>query len=82
MDNDLCPVCGKPLEIGFICSPYPFFWDAGEKWISWKIRDRKLIPPAPIIERLTRLAVKVRAYHCENCDLFLIYGRDTKKDER
>ncbi len=82
METLLCPACSEALVKGFIVSPYPFFWYAGEKYVAWTRPDRKLIPPAPLLERLTRLTRKVRAYHCESCDLFLIYGRDIEKDER
>ena len=78
MDTNSCPKCGETLVKGFIACAYPFFWYAGEKYTAWTRPDRTLIPPAPLRERLTRLAMKVRAYHCESCDLFLIYGKDVK----
>ena len=82
METLSCPTCGEALVKGFIGGPYPFFWIAGEQYIAWSRPDRKLIPSAPFWKRLTRLSVRVRAYHCESCDLFLIYGRDIEKDER
>jgi len=79
METLSCPACGEALVKGFIASPYTPFWYAGEKFDAWTRPDRKLFPTAPLLKRLTfRAHPKVRAYHCESCDLFLIYGKDTK----
>ncbi len=81
MVDNFCPVCRKPLTRGFVFSDYPILWDAGEKFTSWKRPDRRLDPPVLFRKSIIRGAVKIRAYHCESCDLFLIHGKDTKAEE-
>jgi predicted nucleic acid-binding Zn ribbon protein len=57
-----CPVCGKPLETGFIIAPRGIYWDTKEHKYTTLFSQ-------PLISQWTWNVVNVPSLRCTNCGI-------------
>ncbi len=61
---DKCPICGKPLEIGFIIAPRGIYWDTKE-------HKHTILFSQTIISQWTWNVINAPSLRCTSCGIII-----------